>query len=63
MALPAHLQRYDGLIDLIVDALVRDIHEQKKPREAGLEPRGADFYKEPQTLGNTTPNRALRRRP
>lgn len=28
MALPAHLQRYSGLLDLLVEALVREVGEE-----------------------------------
>jgi hypothetical protein len=39
------------LIDLLVEGIVR---EQKKPRETGQEPRGADFV-EGNTDGDNTP--------
>ena len=34
MALPAHLQRYDGLIDLLVEQLVREIEQGTETEKA-----------------------------
>jgi hypothetical protein len=41
MALPTHLQRYDGLIDLLVEQLVREIGEEglfEAPGRGGTRP-------------------------
>jgi hypothetical protein len=33
MALPAHLAHYDGLVDLVVDALLRELDAEAESRQ------------------------------
>ena len=50
MALPAHLQRYDGLIDLIVEQLVREIEQGAETKQAaGDEPAALVIASTPTT--------------
>jgi hypothetical protein len=38
--LPSHLQRYNGLIDLLVEMIVRDIEQDAKPPDQKPEVSG-----------------------
>jgi len=60
MALPAHLQRYDGLIDMIAQAIVRELERgtETKTPAAAHDRAGVISINEHRQHGKITPGLA-----